>query len=300
MEIPSAIFGAIVDRIETGVYALDGNGRVVYWNHGAEQATGYLRQEMLGREYRAELVVESEEHNPLVCVHACPLESPEGAGSPRRMLSYIRHRSGHVVPVLMWTLALKDQAENIVGSVKVFTEQLTALEPRHAAAASNSKENQDTETGLPDRATAEAFLRAQSEVAAVTKAPCGMIAVQLALDEFQQAHGRAAASTLVRELGCTLQEMVRGTDLVGRWSQDCFVAILPDCGAAVLERVAGRMKRVSGRVAIPWVGDRLSTAVEVRSGLLAPGGSVDRILAELFTAAPRPDATADASSSAGV
>jgi PAS domain-containing protein len=60
LEIPSAIYETIVDRIETGVYALDRDKRIVYWNHGAEQVTGYLRQEVLGREYRGDLVVESE------------------------------------------------------------------------------------------------------------------------------------------------------------------------------------------------------------------------------------------------
>lgn len=299
MEIPSAIFEAIVERIETGVYGLDGNQRVVYWNHGAEQVTGYLRQEVLGREYRADLLVENEEHNPLVCVHPCPLESPPRAGLPQRIMSYIRHRSGHVVPVLLWTLSLKDAGGNVVGSVKIFTEQLTALEPRHAGASPNSNENQDAETGLPDRATVEAFLRAQSEVAVVTRVPCGVIAVQLSFEDFVHAHGRAAACTLMREVGCTLQEMVRGTDLVGRWSEACFVAVLPDCGTAVLERVAGRMRRVSARVAIPWTGDRLSTAVEVRTALLAPGESVDGMLERLFPASPDQDRRETRGPSAG-
>jgi diguanylate cyclase (GGDEF)-like protein len=204
-----------------------------------------------------------------------------------------------VVPVLLWTLSLKNGAGKVVGSVKVFSEQLTALEPRHASASPYCNENQDADTGLPDRVTVEAFLRAQSEVAALTKVPCGMIVVQLAFADFLHAHGRAAVSTLMREVGYTLQEMVRRRDLVGRWSEDCFVAVLPDCGTAVLERVAGRMRRVSGRVAIPWTGDRLSTVVEVRTGLLAPGENVDTALAQLFSASDCHELPASGSPSAG-
>jgi PAS domain S-box-containing protein len=299
VEIPSAIFSEIVARIETGVYALNRERKVVYWNHGAEQITGYLRQEVLGREYRKDLVVENEEHCPLVCVHPCPLEGPPEADWPQRIMTYLRHKAGHVVPVLLWTLSLKDAAGQIVGSVKIFSEQLTALEPRHAGSSANSAENQDADTGLPDRATVEAFLRAQCEVANQTKAPCGMIAIQVAFEDFRQAHGQAAAGALMREVGCTLQEMIRGTDLVGRWCENYFVAVLPDCGAVVLERVAGRMKRISGRVAIPWTGDRLSTAVEVRTGLIAPGGSVDALLARLFSPPTTEDKQETGSFSAG-
>lgn len=50
LEIPTPeIFQAIVDRIETGVYVLDLNQKVMYWNYGAQKITGFLSQEMLGR-----------------------------------------------------------------------------------------------------------------------------------------------------------------------------------------------------------------------------------------------------------
>ena len=36
LEFPGPeVFAAVVDRIETGVYVVDGKQRVVYWNHGA-------------------------------------------------------------------------------------------------------------------------------------------------------------------------------------------------------------------------------------------------------------------------
>jgi len=49
---------AVVDRIETGVYAVDVHQRIVYWNYGAEKVTGFLSQGMLGRLCSSNLVVE--------------------------------------------------------------------------------------------------------------------------------------------------------------------------------------------------------------------------------------------------
>jgi PAS domain S-box-containing protein len=57
----------VVDRIETGVYAVDVHQRIVYWNYGAEKVTGFLSQEMLGRPCGSNLVVEEIEHNPALC-----------------------------------------------------------------------------------------------------------------------------------------------------------------------------------------------------------------------------------------
>ena len=281
MEIPSSIFGEIVGRIDIGVYALSLEKKVVYWNYGAEQVTGYLEQEVLGRELREDLLVESDEHNLLLCVHACPLETARGS-RPQRTLTYVRHRAGHVVPVMMWTVSVKSEDGQIAGSMKIFTEQLTAQEPHCTGSWLCSAENRDTETELPDRASMEAFLRAQGQLSALRKVPCGVIAVQLPIEHFCHSYGRAAGVALLREVSRTLQEMVRGTDLLGRWADDSFMAVLPDCGPEVLERVAARMKRVSSRVAIPWMGDRLSTAVEVRTILVAPGDSLETMVSRLF------------------
>jgi PAS domain S-box-containing protein len=43
------MFEAVVDSIEAGVYLVDRDGKIVYWNHGAETISGYLRQQVTGR-----------------------------------------------------------------------------------------------------------------------------------------------------------------------------------------------------------------------------------------------------------
>ena len=51
--MPSAeVFQVIVDRIDSGVYALDLEGKITYWNYGAEKISGFLSQEVLGRACR--------------------------------------------------------------------------------------------------------------------------------------------------------------------------------------------------------------------------------------------------------
>jgi PAS domain-containing protein len=43
LEIPSPdVLQAIVDRLETGVFAVDLDRKISYWNFGAEKITGFL------------------------------------------------------------------------------------------------------------------------------------------------------------------------------------------------------------------------------------------------------------------
>ena len=62
--IPNAeVFQAIVDRIDSGVYAVDLEGKISYWNYGAEKISGFLSQEVLGRACRDSILVEYDDHN---------------------------------------------------------------------------------------------------------------------------------------------------------------------------------------------------------------------------------------------
>ena len=272
------ILQAIVDRIETGVYALDLNHKVVYWNYGAQKLTGFLRQDVLGRPCDNFVVEQQEEHNPVVCTHHCPMESGTGENKQRDVVTYVRHRSGHVVPVRLWTMALKNESGEIVGAMKVFSEHAVAAESSAEEAFRQRHWTLDPETGVPVRSDLETFLREQIQIVEKQHTPCGLILIRLEkLDDFRRAHGTEAVGALMHEMSRSLKDMMRRTDLLGRWGTDCFLAVLPGCGIDPLERVAARMKRVAGRVAITWWGDRLSATIWAAVTMIEAGDNVESV-----------------------
>src|SRR5258706_6314698 len=208
------VFAAVVDRIETGVYVLDGSQRIVSWNHGAEKITGLRTQEMLGRPCVSNLGLEELEHNPAVCVHACPLERDER--EPRRDATVsMRHRSGQLLRVRLWTMAIRNAAGEIVGAAKVFSDRMHATEGLVEQKAGMAEETHG-ESRLPGRAAAEAFLQSQIDFGAQQAVKCGLIRIQLeALEEFQRGHGQEAAAAIVRKVSRTLRDMMRAGDFLG-------------------------------------------------------------------------------------
>jgi hypothetical protein len=84
---------------------------------GPEKVTGFLSQEKLGRPCSSNLVVEEIEHNPAMCAHQCRLESGVGEHARREVVTYFRHRAGHLVWVRLWTMAVKNRVGDIVSGV---------------------------------------------------------------------------------------------------------------------------------------------------------------------------------------
>ncbi|HST12880.1 MAG TPA: GGDEF domain-containing protein [Terriglobales bacterium] len=143
----------------------------------------------------------------------------------------------------------------------------------------------DVETELASRAASEAYLCGQIELSTKQQAPCGLITIRLdTLEEFQRGHGKEAGSAILREVARTLKDMMRRSDFLGRWGADCFLAVLPGCGIAPLERVGARMKRAAGRVAISWWGDLLSVKVSAGAALVQSGDTVELVEKRLSAA----------------
>jgi PAS domain S-box-containing protein len=55
-----AIYQTALDALETGVYIVDPNRRIRFWNEGAEKITGYLRQDVVGHFLRDHLLTTTD------------------------------------------------------------------------------------------------------------------------------------------------------------------------------------------------------------------------------------------------
>jgi diguanylate cyclase (GGDEF)-like protein/PAS domain S-box-containing protein len=268
------IFREIVDRIETGVYAVDLSGKILYWNHGAERITGFLGPQVLGRGCNESILAESDEQHPGREAPIYQTKTGETGGAPLEQIKHLRHRSGHVVAVRQWTMVMRDPQGRIAGAVMVFSEPPVIAE----RAMSEHGQDLDPETGAVSREATEKILRLQMKVANQQHKVCGLIAIRLdRMKDFRAAHGSEAANTMLRVMSQTLSDMARRSDVVGRWDGDSFLAVLPGCAMEPLERVAARMRRVAERVAIPWWGERLTTSVAVRLTIMNQDDTVESI-----------------------
>jgi PAS domain-containing protein len=57
------VFRAVLDSLKIGVCVVDPDRKMAFWNDRAEEITGYLRQEVLGRTCREDLLIPYDEGN---------------------------------------------------------------------------------------------------------------------------------------------------------------------------------------------------------------------------------------------
>jgi PAS domain S-box-containing protein len=106
----------LLDFVPDGVFTVDAEWRVTFFNRAAEQITGIKRAEAVGRRccdvFRAN-----------ICENACALKQTLATG--RRVANkvvYIVDARGHKIPISISTAALKDEKGRVIGGVESFRD----------------------------------------------------------------------------------------------------------------------------------------------------------------------------------
>src|SRR5579871_6444059 len=116
------IFRAILDSLQIGVYLLDRNRRIVFWNRGAERIIGYQRHEVVGHLCQENILPDCGDHGCGLCGAACPLALTIHEGKAKEAHVYFRHHDGHKAAMQVWAVPVRDENGIVIGVAESFYE----------------------------------------------------------------------------------------------------------------------------------------------------------------------------------
>lgn len=117
-----APMASILDCIFDGIYVTDKMRKIVFWNRGAEEITGFKRDEVLGRYCSDSYLCHVDEHGVLLCRNECPLATAMRTGTDHSAKVYPFHRTGRRFPVVTHVSPIRDTAGEVVGAIEVFRD----------------------------------------------------------------------------------------------------------------------------------------------------------------------------------
>jgi PAS domain S-box-containing protein len=117
-----AVLGTILDSLFDGVYLVDVNRRIVFWNTGAEKMTGYASDEVTGKRCSQNILNHIDSNGTLLCGTKCPLVKTLKTGYPVREKVYPLKKTGERFPVMTHIAPIRDSDSRIIGAIEVFRD----------------------------------------------------------------------------------------------------------------------------------------------------------------------------------
>jgi len=270
----------LLDQISDGVYFVDRNRRILYWNEGAFRMSGYTAQELVGRCCQDDILCHVDYEGKRLCQDGCPLSASICDGSSHEANVFLRHKEGRRVPVFVRVYPLREADGSIVGAIEIFSDDSVQTEARRRTEAMKRLAFLDHLTQLPNRRFVEMSLSTALAEYQVHKDPFGVLVFDL--DNFKtvnDSYGHECGDRALREVAKTVVGSLRPTDTVGRWGGDEFLAILRNVNHEILTSLAKRCVLMAARISLPGSdGAKMSLSISVGATLVHPGETAEELI----------------------
>ncbi len=266
----SSFYEKVLDSMQDGVYFVNQERKITYWNEGAERLAGFAAREAIGKHCCDDLMGHVDEAGKSLCANGCPLTSVMRDGQPRMAEFFLRHKNGHRVPVSVRVVPMRNSAGNIVGAAEVFSDSGMKSKFENRISELERIAFRDALTGLPNRRHIELKVEQGLQDHQRMGRLYGLLMFDV--DRFKHVndnYGHEVGDTLLKAVGETVLRGLRPADIVGRWGGEEFLVLAPDVDALALGDLAERCRVLIGKSSITAGASRVSVTASIGATVLS-------------------------------
>src|SRR5208283_381573 len=279
----SKLFRHVVEDLPAGIYLVDRDRRIRFWNHGAEHITGYLAHEVVGHVLE-DVVQACDRHGNSFSGEQRPVTVTLTERRPQQCTAFFLHKSGHRVPVDVRTLPIRalsvsEQGGAIDGATVLFEEVFAYREESSGPAMYGCL---DATTRIPSRRLTQALLKECIVGMEESKVGFGLLRIRLlGLEEFRAKHGPQSVAPFLRTAARTLRHSLNTEYFLGCWGENEFLAVLPSASPVTVATTAESLCDLLSHSEVSRWGDRFAIAAEASYTVASAGTDLETLLRAL-------------------
>lgn len=269
----------ILDSLFDGVYFVDCERWITYWNAAAERISGYSKEDMIGHCCADNLLRHVDADGNELCLNGCPLSASIADGKPREASVFLHHKLGYRVPVSVRTSPVRDEAGNVIGAVEIFTDNSSALQLLREFENLKNEVYQDALTSIGNRRYGEVTLTTRIFEWQEHGHPFGLLFLDVDhFKNFNDNYGHQQGDEILIMVAKSISNSLRNMDVVARWGGEEFVVILPGATLVVVKAIAERIRMLIASSFISHVSDNLQVTVSIGGTVSYPGETAESIV----------------------
>jgi diguanylate cyclase (GGDEF)-like protein/PAS domain S-box-containing protein len=259
----------LLESLYDGVYFVDLERKITYWNKGAEHISGYSQEQVLGSYCHNNLLQHVTENGVELCHKDCPLKTTIEDGRQRESEIYLRHADGFRVPVLVRTSPIRDEKGEIIGAVEVFSNNQTIMKMKRRVSKLEQTVIYDPLTQIGNRKHIEVKINSALQEYKHMRFPFGLLFIDI--DHFKSVNdtfGHITGDKVLRAVANTLRYNLRETDTCGRWGGEEFLALVFTLDREKLKAIAEKLRSLVEQTVITTETGRPKVTVSIGATLV--------------------------------
>lgn len=278
MPLSNDYYKKVLDNLYDGIYLLDENRNIIYWNAGAEKHTGFNRSEVINKCCDNVLKHVDGEGVPL-CGDSCPVSQTIQDGRLREVEVYVRHKEGHRVPVSMRIAPIKGSDNQVAVAVEIYNDNSPKYTLHRMVEELKTQALVDPLLELGNRRYIEANIRGRLEELGRYGWQFGILFADI--DHFKDINDRYGHETgdkVLKMVSKSMSNSLRTFDMVGRWGGEEFVVIVVNVGEEQLYAVANRLRMLVEQSSVTIDEETIRATVSIGAAIALPSDNVETLI----------------------
>ncbi len=272
-------FLTLMDSVHDGIYFLDHDQKITFWNRATEQITGYQSPAVLGKSCSEGLLSHVNEKGTILCVEHCPAKETLKDGRVRTLETYIHHKEGYRLPVALTVFPRKNPEGEIIGTAQVFRSLSPKLLVPQKGEDLDHMTLLDSLTGLGNRRYLEILLHSRLDELNLYRFSFGVIFVDVDnLKSVNETYGLEVGDKVLKMVSQTLANNIRFYEVVGRWGGEEFLVSILNVDEHKLSLVANKLRVLIANSNIMVEPNLLSVTVSMGATLAVRYDSVESLV----------------------
>lgn len=269
----------LLDHLYDGVYLLDRNRKITYWNDGAEKLTGYKSFEVIGKRCLDNILMHVNDQGTHLCKDLCPSEKTIADGKLREEKLYVHHKAGYRLPVLACFVPIRDTKGHIIGAVNIFSDNSAKTAIAQRIEELQAMALSDSLTSLGNRRYAEMCMNSRLDELHRYGWTFGVLFIDM--DNYKKindVYGHDVGDKVLKMIAGTLSNNVRSFDTVNRWGGEEFIAIIVNIKEDQLYPIANKLRILIEESSISVNSDIVRITASIGATLVQPDDTVDTLV----------------------
>jgi diguanylate cyclase (GGDEF)-like protein/PAS domain S-box-containing protein len=281
MSATDNFYKELLDNIYDGVYFIDAERRIIYWNKGAENITGYSANEVMHKYCFDNILMHVNESNEKLCENSCPLKHTIMDGKNREAAVFFHHKNGHRVSTTVKASAIRDAEGKIIGAVEIFNDNSSNFENIEMLKILEKEALVDSLTGIVNRRYLEKRITASFNAFQRYGWKFGVLFMDI--DHFKNVNdkfGHNNGDNVLKVLSKTLIKNIRSFDTVGRWGGEEFIGIIENVNKEELLKIAEKLRALVDASSIQLEGFKknINPTISIGATISKPEDSPETII----------------------
>ncbi|MBF0316687.1 MAG: sensor domain-containing diguanylate cyclase [Nitrospirae bacterium] len=230
----------ILEELFDGVYIVDRNLAIIFWNRSAEMITGFNRKEMLGRPFTNDILNPITYQGDFFDKDKCLIARTLKDGIKRTENLFFQHKRVYRLPVSQHITPLKNDTGEISAAAVIFKDSSSRL---LFMQRNTDLVNIDSVTEVANRSFIDMTLHTKfNELRSYGES---FAIVLIDIDHYKNIKaifGNTVAEMALKMVSRTLLKCSRNTDIIGRWGEVELIAVIPNVNEYQLSVITNRFR----------------------------------------------------------